>query len=78
MTGLRVLVYQHSAVGRDILPRILQGLGAVVLAAGRSETFVPIDTVLKKVEAVTPERIQSVANDLLVEKNFSSVYVRPA
>jgi phosphomannomutase len=44
LSGLRVLVYQHSAVGRDILPRILQELGAVVLAAGRSETFIPIDT----------------------------------
>jgi phosphomannomutase len=44
LSGLRVLVYQHSAVGRDILPRILQELGAVVLAAERSETFIPIDT----------------------------------
>jgi len=44
LSGLRVLVYQHSAVGRDILPRILRELGAEVLSAGRSETFVPIDT----------------------------------
>ena len=44
LSGLRVLVYQHSAVGRDILPRILQELGAVVFAAGRSDTFIPIDT----------------------------------
>jgi hypothetical protein len=41
---LRVLVYQHSAVGRDILPRILRDLGAVLVTAGRSETFIPIDT----------------------------------
>ena len=52
LSGLRVLVYQHSAVGRDILPRILQGLGAVVLAAGRSETFIPIDT-----ENITAEQL---------------------
>jgi phosphomannomutase len=52
LSGLRVLVYQHSAVGRDILPRILQELGAVVLAAGRSETFIPIDT-----ENVTTEQL---------------------
>lgn len=52
LAGLRVLVYQHSAVGRDILPRILQGLGAVVLAAGRSETFIPIDT-----ENITGEQL---------------------
>jgi phosphomannomutase len=52
LSGLRVLVYQHSAVGRDILPRILQELGAVVLAVGRSETFVPIDT-----ENITGEQL---------------------
>ncbi|MGZ8495135.1 MAG: hypothetical protein ACXWWP_04470, partial [Candidatus Binatia bacterium] len=28
LTGLRVLVYQHSAVGRDLLPRILREMGA--------------------------------------------------
>ncbi len=44
LSGLRVLVYQHSAVGRDILPRILRELGAEVVTAGRAETFVPIDT----------------------------------
>jgi phosphomannomutase len=52
LTGLRVLVYQHSAVGRDILPRILRELGAEVLTAGRSETFVPIDT-----ENITGEQL---------------------
>jgi phosphomannomutase len=44
LSGLRVLVYQHSAVGRDILPHILRELGAEVVTAGRAETFVPIDT----------------------------------
>ena len=44
LAGMRLLVYQHSAVGRDILVEILSGLGAEVVAAGRSETFVPIDT----------------------------------
>jgi phosphomannomutase len=44
LSGLRVLVYQHSAVGRDILPQILRELGAEVVTAGRSESFVPIDT----------------------------------
>ena len=52
LAGIRVLVYQHSAVGRDILPRILQELGAVVLAAERSETFIPIDT-----ENITGEQL---------------------
>ena len=44
LEGLRLVVYQHSAVGRDLLPRILRELGATVIEAGRSDTFVPIDT----------------------------------
>jgi phosphomannomutase len=44
LAGLRLVVYQHSAVGRDIVPLILRRLGAEVVEAGRSETFVPIDT----------------------------------
>jgi len=42
--GMRILVYQHSAVGRDLLVDILQDLGAQVVPAGRSDVFVPIDT----------------------------------
>jgi phosphomannomutase len=52
LVGRRVLVYQHSAVGRDILPRILQALGAEVLTAGRSDSFIPIDT-----ENITDEQL---------------------
>ncbi|MGC8988824.1 MAG: hypothetical protein ACP5MD_01750 [Verrucomicrobiia bacterium] len=44
LAGLRVLVYEHSAVGRDILADILMSFGADVVRAGRSEQFVPIDT----------------------------------
>jgi len=44
LKGLRVLVYQHSAVGRDILAEVLGSFGAEVICAGRSDTFVPIDT----------------------------------
>ncbi|SMF94513.1 phosphomannomutase [Methylomagnum ishizawai] len=44
LAGIRLLAYQHSAVGRDILVEILRGLGAEVFPAGRSETFMPIDT----------------------------------
>jgi phosphomannomutase len=44
LTSKRVLVYQHSAVGRDLLVEILERFGAEVIPAGRSETFVPIDT----------------------------------
>jgi phosphomannomutase len=44
LQGKRILVYQHSAVGRDLLVEILERLNAEVVTGGRSETFVPIDT----------------------------------
>jgi len=44
LEGRRILVYQHSAVGRDLLAEVLSQLGAEVVPAGRSDTFVPIDT----------------------------------
>jgi len=44
LEGLRILCYQHSAAARDLLARLLRGFGAEVVLAGRSETFVPIDT----------------------------------
>lgn len=44
LAGKRILVYQHSAVGRDLLVEVLERMKAEVIAAGRSETFVPIDT----------------------------------
>lgn len=56
LSGLRVLVYQHSAVGRDLVPSILEALGAKVEVAGRSEIFVPIDT--ENIDASCLETIQ--------------------
>jgi phosphomannomutase len=48
-----LVVYEHSAVGRDIFTRVLRRLGARVTTVGRSDTFVPVDT-----EAVAkPERL---------------------
>jgi phosphomannomutase len=52
LSDMRVIVYQHSAVGRDILPRILSDLGTEVVTVGRSDTFVPIDT-----ENITDEEL---------------------
>lgn len=53
LRGCRVLVYQHSAVGRDFLLDILRELGAEALPVGRSDTFIPIDT-----ENVTTQQLQ--------------------
>jgi phosphomannomutase len=44
LNGMRLLFYQHSAVGKDLVVEILRRLGAEVLPIGRSESFVPIDT----------------------------------
>ncbi len=55
LQGLRVLVYQHSAVGRDLLVDVLRSLGATVITAGRSDTFVPIDT-----ENIDAERLAAI------------------
>ena len=42
--GLHVGVYQHSTVGRDILCRVLEDLGAKVEPLARSDTFIAVDT----------------------------------
>jgi phosphomannomutase len=52
LAGLTVGVYQHSAVGRDLIVRILTALGAEALPLGRSDRFIPVDT-----EALRPEDI---------------------
>ena len=59
LKGLRLLAYQHSAVGRDMLVEILSRLGAQVIPAGRSEIFVPIDT--EAIDAPQLATIQSLA-----------------
>lgn len=42
------------------------------------ESYTSLDTVLKKVDAVTPEAIMRVADDLFDEKLFSTVVIRPS
>ncbi|MBT8475098.1 MAG: phosphomannomutase, partial [Alphaproteobacteria bacterium] len=48
--GLRIGVYQHSSVARDLLMALIRALGGEAVPLGRSETFVPVDT-----EAVDPK-----------------------
>src|ERR1017187_4466770 len=43
LAGQSILVYQHSAVGRDLLVEMLEKFAAKAIPVGRSETFVPID-----------------------------------
>ncbi|MFQ1702833.1 phosphomannomutase [Loktanella agnita] len=50
LAGMRIGLYAHSAVGRDMLADLLTKLGAEVIALGRANQFVPVDT-----EAVSQE-----------------------
>lgn len=50
LKGVRVGVYQHSSAARDVLAQVLDALGADVVALGRTDTFVPIDTEAVSVE----------------------------
>jgi phosphomannomutase len=61
LKGRRILVYQHSAVGRDLLVEILEQLNAEVVTGGRSETFVPIDT--ENIDAAQLAVIQALADE---------------
>ena len=44
LAGLRIGVFQHSSVARDMLTELLAALGAEVVALGRADRFVSIDT----------------------------------
>jgi len=61
LKGKRILVYQHSAVGRDLLAEVLAHLGADVIPAGRSDSFVPIDT--ENIEAAQLDAVQKLADE---------------
>ncbi|OJT97160.1 MAG: phosphomannomutase [Rhizobium sp. 63-7] len=52
LSGLKIGVYQHSTVARDLFVDLLQHFGAEVVVLGRSETFIPVDT-----EAVSPDTV---------------------
>ena len=53
LKGRRLVFYQHSAVGRDLLVELLTTLGAEAIPMGRSESFVPVDT-----EAISPDQLE--------------------
>jgi phosphomannomutase len=70
--GKELVVYQHSAVGRDMLVKLLEGLGAQVLTVERSDEFVSIDTEnitladkerFKKFASAYPDAFATVSTD---------------
>src|SRR5690606_26646769 len=52
LSGMRVGVYQHSSVARDLIADILAKLGAEIVTLGRSKVFVPVDTEALRAEDV--------------------------
>jgi len=65
LKGMRLLCYQHSAVGRDLLVEILGQLGAEAIPGGRSDTFVPIDT--ENIDEAQVASIQALADQARAE-----------
>ncbi len=53
LLGQKIVVYEHSTVGRELLGELVERLGAQVVRVGRTDHFVPVDT-----EAIDqPERL---------------------
>lgn len=50
LRGMRIGIYEHSSVARDLLHDLLRRCGAETIGLGRSDDFVAVDT-----EAVRPE-----------------------
>ncbi|ASY71960.1 phosphomannomutase [Sinorhizobium fredii] len=50
LAGLKIGVYQHSTVARDLIVEVLSHYGAEVVPLGRSQAFIPVDT-----EAISSE-----------------------
>ncbi|WP_273726884.1 phosphomannomutase [Brucella gallinifaecis] len=67
LAGLKIGVYQHSSVARDLLTKVLNTLGAQTVPLGRSDVFVPVDT-----EALRPEDIDLLAN-WAKQDNFDAI-----
>jgi phosphomannomutase len=61
LRGRRIGVWQHSSVARDLFVEALELFGATVIALGRSEVFVPVDT--EAVSADTATQLARWARD---------------
>jgi len=56
LADLRIGVYQHSSVARDVMVSVVSALGGEPVPFARSETFIPVDT-----EAVDPDTREMLA-----------------
>jgi len=67
LSGMTLGVYEHSAVGRDILVALITALGGLAVSLGRSDRFIPVDT-----EAVRLED-QALAQQWAAELNLDAI-----
>ncbi|VAW76045.1 Phosphomannomutase [hydrothermal vent metagenome] len=67
LAGMRVGLYEHSGVARDLLYTLLTGLGAEVTRLARSEQFIPVDT-----EAIREEDVR-LAREWIVDSGFDAI-----
>jgi phosphomannomutase len=67
LSGAQIGLFEHSAVGRDILYEVLSALGASVTRLGRSDAFIPVDT-----EAIREEDVAQAAR-WAAEYDFDSI-----
>jgi len=65
LEGRQLMVYQHSAVGRDVLVEILERLGADVIPSGRSNAFIPIDT--ENIDEAQLRTIQELSDEAIAK-----------
>ena len=70
LSGLRIGLYEHSSVARDVLRSILEKLGVEVVSFERSEIFIPIDT--EAVEWGTRQKFQRWCRDFELDAVVST------
>ena len=67
LAGMRVGLYEHSGVARDLLYTLLTGLGAEVTRLARSDCFIPVDT-----EAIREEDVR-LAQEWMSESGYDAI-----
>ncbi len=70
LQGMRVGVYQHSSVARDVLVDIVSALGGTAVPLGRADRFVPVDT--EAVDAETRAQLAAWCTDNALDALIST------
>lgn len=61
LAGLRLGVYEHSSAARDLMPEILEAMGAETVRLARADRFIPVDT--EAVDAATRTQLAGWCTD---------------